>query len=81
MAEFTVKGTWRKENYGHVYTAKAVTSTGRVLAVVNIEVPLDIQVDIRERFGGDWVEHVQQAARDQVTQVAEGWERPAISRS
>jgi hypothetical protein len=51
------------------------------LAVVNIEVPLDIQVDIRERFGGDWVEHVQQAARDQVTQVAEGWERPAISRS
>jgi hypothetical protein len=75
--EFEVKGEWRKEGYGQVYTAKAVSKTGRILAVVNIEVPLDIQIDIRKRFGREWIDHVEQSARDQVTQVAEGWNHPA----
>ena len=77
MTEFTVKGEWRKESYAQVYTAMAVTKTGRILAVVNIEIPLDVQTDIRQRFGDEWVDHVQGAAHDQVTQVAEGWNRPA----
>ncbi|MGD0770009.1 MAG: hypothetical protein ABSB42_17630 [Tepidisphaeraceae bacterium] len=76
MAQFKVKGEWRTENFGHVYTAKAVTETGRILAVVNIEVPLDVQMDIRDRFGAEWVKQVEQAAQNQVTQAAEGWNHP-----
>lgn len=74
MAQFTVKGAWRTEGYGHVYTAKAVAQTGRILAVVNIEVPLDVGIDIRQRFGEAWVAEVERAAADQVTRAAHGWD-------
>lgn len=77
MAEFIVKGEWRKEDYGQIYTAKALTKTGRILAVVNVEVPLDVQMDIRQQFGDEWVNHVESAALDQVTQAANGWNRTA----
>jgi hypothetical protein len=76
--EFEVKGEWRTEGFGHVYTAKAVAKTGRVLAVVNVEVPLDVMIDIRDRFGDDWVNHVQDSAHDQVRQAASGWNAPLV---
>lgn len=72
--EFSVKGEWYTEGYAHVYTAKAVAVSGRVLGVVNIEVPLDVRKDIRERFGDDWVKEVEKSALSQVTRVAEGWD-------
>jgi hypothetical protein len=75
--DFDVRGDWRTEDYGHIYTAKAVTKSGRILAVVNIEVPLDVEIGMRDRFGDDWVEHVEQAAQEQVTTVAHGWDIPA----
>ena len=74
-AEFQVKGQWRTESYGHVYTAKAVTPSGRILGVVNIEVPLDILVRIRDRFGDNWVDEVERSASAQVAQVAQGWDQ------
>jgi hypothetical protein len=77
--EFEIRGEWRTEDFGHVYTVKAMTAAGRVLAAVNIEVPLDVLVDIRERFGEEWVRHVEQTAQEQVAQVANGWDRPRKS--
>ena len=68
-----------QEDYGQVYTAIAVKPSGRVLAVVNIEIPLDVQINIRERFGDEWVEQVEQSAADQVKRAAEGWNHPAGS--
>jgi hypothetical protein len=70
----TIKGGWRKETYGHVYTAKALTETGRILAVVNIEVPLNVAVDIHQRFGEEWVREVERSAQDQVRRAASGWD-------
>jgi hypothetical protein len=72
-----IKGQWRKEAYGHIYTVKALTETGRILAIVNIEVPLDITVDIHQRFGENWVREVEHSAEDQVRRAASGWDTPA----
>jgi len=76
MANFIVKGQWRREQYGHVYTAKAATPDGRILAVVNVEVPLDVAIDMRGRFGGDFVDEIERTAQEDVKRVAEGWEKP-----
>lgn len=76
--DYDVVGEWRTEAYGHVYTAKALKKVSRrILAVVSIEVPLDVEMGIRDRFGEEWVTHVEQAAASQVRQVADGWNLPA----
>lgn len=77
MAKYIVKGQWHREQYGHVYTVKAANSNGRILAVVNVEVPIDPATDLRGRFGDDFVDEIERTANEDVKRVAQGWEKPA----
>ncbi|MGC8541321.1 MAG: hypothetical protein ACP5QA_11915 [Phycisphaerae bacterium] len=68
-----VKGKWLKGNSGHTYTAHAINSSGRVLAAVSVEVPLDARFDMQTCFGPSYVRKVELAAAKQVREIASGW--------
>ncbi len=68
-----VEGRWLKGNSGHTYTAHAINPSGRVLAAVRVEVPLDARFDMQTCFGSSYVRKVEQAAAKQVREIASGW--------
>mgnify|MGYP001495014778 CR=1 FL=1 len=70
--KFIVKGEWHDEQIARVYTARAVTPTGRILAVVNIEVPLMVGVDLKDRFGAELIEEIERSAEEDASKIAAG---------
>ena len=71
-AEIMVKGDWRETPEGFVYTAKAVSKLGRILGIVNVNVPVDVAYNLRDIYGLDELEKIEKVAQEQVMTVAKG---------
>jgi hypothetical protein len=71
VKKYNTGGAWHNENYGQVFTAKAVTPTGRILAVVNVEVPLMVGIDLVEALGRQALEEIEKAAKDNASRLAD----------
>ena len=69
---YTIKGDWHDEEYGQVYTAKAVTPAGRILAIVHAEVPLMVGIDLVQAFGQEGRDEIVKAADDNARRIADG---------
>jgi hypothetical protein len=71
-SKFNIRREWRNESTGRVLTVTAVSPTGRVLAVVNVEIPVQVGVDLEDRFGAQVIDDVIKSAEANVTSLANG---------
>jgi hypothetical protein len=58
--------------FGQLLTITALAPTGRVLAVVEIHVPLAANFNLAERIGGEATAKIEDDARDLATRIALG---------
>jgi len=70
--EFEIKGEWIKSESGRKYVAKAVTKTGQILAIVTVDVPIDVGVDFASYYGSEQLKtEIENAGQEQVRLIAE----------
>ena len=48
---YTTKGEWKETNMGQVYTAKAISKKGRILAISSFEIPIAFGFDLINYYG------------------------------
>ena len=73
-----VNANWHTEETGQVYTVTVSTPSSRVLAVVNVEVPLQPGHRLADRVGEEKVREIEEQARGIARAVADGVQpRPA----
>jgi len=69
---FEIKGDWINSESGQKYVAKAVTKKGRILAIVTVDLPIDVGVDFVFFYGPKLAkETIEDAAQHQVRLLAD----------
>lgn len=70
--EFEINGEWVNSESGQKYVVRAVNKSGRNLAIVTVDVPVEVGVDFTLYFGSEHLRtEIEQAGQEQVRLIAE----------
>ena len=70
--DYTIKAEWFKINTGQLYVVKAISKTNSNLAVVKVEIPLAVGVEIAQALGSAITrESVEAAAQQEAKRIAD----------